>query len=55
MEEEILERGPDVGLLERLPKLLLKSGDKYPTFPVSREMPVRKREEAGGTPANEQR
>jgi hypothetical protein len=24
MEEEILERGPGVGLLERLPKLLLK-------------------------------
>jgi hypothetical protein len=48
MEEEILERGPGVGLLERLPKLLLKSGDKYPTCPVSREMPVKKGDEAGG-------
>jgi hypothetical protein len=47
MEEEILERGPDVGLLERLPKVLLEVGGQYPEFPVSREMMVKKREDAG--------
>jgi hypothetical protein len=47
MEEEIIERSFDVGLLERLPKVLLEVGGQYPKFPVSRAMAVKKGEEAG--------
>lgn len=54
MEDEILERGPDVGLLERLPKVLLEVQGQYPTFPVSRDMAVTKLE-AEAPPPQERR
>jgi hypothetical protein len=50
MEEEIIERSFDVGLLERLPKVLLEVEGQYPRFPVSRAMAVKKTDGAGGAP-----
>jgi hypothetical protein len=35
MLEEVLEQGPGIESLTKLPPLLLKVGDAYPTFPVN--------------------
>jgi hypothetical protein len=50
MEEEIIERSFDVGLLERLPKVLLEVAGQYPRFPASRAMAVKKAETPAPAP-----
>lgn len=40
--EELMERGPGMEAMEKLPKLYFKVGDQYPTFPAGFSLPIRK-------------
>jgi len=44
--EELMERGPAMEAMEKLPKLYFRVGDEYPTFPVGFGLPIRKAPEA---------
>lgn len=44
--DELMERGPGMSAMEKLPKLYFRVGDEYPTFPAGFGLPIKKAPEA---------